>query len=220
MPHCKKFHRKKPHQAELDKCMLNKKYKGYHFKLICNKLKVVFKPRHKFSAKLGGYASKDNKSGDDWQCVGMPEDGENNNDKWIINLKPKPKVHNAFAILSQPNTSTYCNTPSPTQQMDNDKTIIPPGPREHWRQQKIAQRQHIKQTLRLLRKSDNLFLDNSITHTKGERTTIAKNDTINAKHVAIDSSHANATNQPSGLLNPANIQPTALVSSSIEPQKS
>jgi hypothetical protein len=64
-PHCKKFHCKKPHRVEPDKCMWNKKYKGYHFKLICNELKVAFKPCHKFSAKLGKYASKGNKSGDD-----------------------------------------------------------------------------------------------------------------------------------------------------------
>jgi hypothetical protein len=70
------------------------------------------------------------------------------------------------------------------------KTIIPPGPWEHHRQQKIAQHQHIKQTLWQLRKSDNLFPDNSITHTKDKCTTIAKNDTKNAKHVAINSTHA------------------------------
>jgi hypothetical protein len=64
-PHCKKFHCKKPHQVELDKCMWNKKYKGYCFKSICDELKVAFKPRHKFAAKLGGYASEGNKSGDD-----------------------------------------------------------------------------------------------------------------------------------------------------------
>jgi hypothetical protein len=64
-PHCKKFHRKKPHQVELDTCMWNKKYKGYHFKLICNKLEVAFKLCHKFTAELGGYASKGNESGDD-----------------------------------------------------------------------------------------------------------------------------------------------------------
>jgi hypothetical protein len=48
----------------------------------------------------------------------MPEDGENNYDKWItvtdngktknlLNPKPKPKAHNAFAILSQPDAPTY-----------------------------------------------------------------------------------------------------------------
>jgi hypothetical protein len=64
-PHCKKFHCKKPHQVKPDKCMWNKKYKGYRFKSICDKLEVAFKPCHKFTAKLGGYASKGNKSGDD-----------------------------------------------------------------------------------------------------------------------------------------------------------
>ncbi len=63
-PHCKKFHRKKPHGVEPDKCMWNKKYKGYRFKSICDKLEVAFKPCHKFLTKLGGYTSKGNKSGD------------------------------------------------------------------------------------------------------------------------------------------------------------
>jgi hypothetical protein len=79
--------------------------------------------------------------------------------------------------------------------MDNNKTIIPPGPREHRRQQKISRRQHIKQTLRRLRESVDLFIDNSITHAEDERTAIAKNDTNNAKHVAINSAHAQH-NQP------------------------
>jgi hypothetical protein len=50
--------------------------------------------------------------------MGMPEDGENNNDKWImvtgsgktknlLNPNPKPKMHNAFALLSQPNAPTH-----------------------------------------------------------------------------------------------------------------
>jgi len=54
-PHCKKFQRTKPHRVDPDKCMWNKKYKGYRFKLICDELEVDFKPRHKFSAELGGY---------------------------------------------------------------------------------------------------------------------------------------------------------------------
>ena len=58
-PHCKKYHRKKPHCVEPDKCMWNKKYKGYRFKSICDELEVDFKPRIKFSADLGGYAVKD-----------------------------------------------------------------------------------------------------------------------------------------------------------------
>jgi hypothetical protein len=108
-------------------------------------------------------------------------------------------VHNAFAILSQPNTPTYYNVPCPTQQMDNNKTILLQGPQEHWRQQTIAWPQRIKQTLWRLRKSDNLFLYNSITHAKDERTTISKNDTDNAKHAAIDCAHAQC-NQPTIVL--------------------
>jgi hypothetical protein len=42
--------------------MWNKKYKGCRFKSICDKLKVAFKPQHIFSAELGKYASKGNKS--------------------------------------------------------------------------------------------------------------------------------------------------------------
>jgi hypothetical protein len=45
--------------------MWNKKYKGYRFKLICDELKVAFKPCHNFSAELGRYASKGNNLGVD-----------------------------------------------------------------------------------------------------------------------------------------------------------
>ena len=58
--HCKKFHRKKPHKnVEPEICMWNKKYKGYRFKSICDELEVEFKPRHTFSAELGGYEDSD-----------------------------------------------------------------------------------------------------------------------------------------------------------------
>jgi hypothetical protein len=60
---------------------------------------------------------------------------------------------------------------------------------------KIAQRQHIKQTLQRLRESNDLFLDNSVTQAEDECTAIAKNNTNNAKSVAIDSAHAQC-NQP------------------------
>jgi hypothetical protein len=39
--------------------MWNKKYKGYRFKSICDELEVAFKPCHKFTADLGGYAEWD-----------------------------------------------------------------------------------------------------------------------------------------------------------------
>ncbi len=58
-PHCKKFHCTKPHCVFEDKCMWNKKCKGYRFKSICNELEVAFKPCHKFTVDLGGYAKRD-----------------------------------------------------------------------------------------------------------------------------------------------------------------
>ncbi len=58
-PHCKKYHHRKSHCVEPDKCMWNKKYKGYRFKLIWDKLEVEFKPCIKFTANLGGYAEKE-----------------------------------------------------------------------------------------------------------------------------------------------------------------
>jgi hypothetical protein len=56
--------------------------------------------------------------------------------------------------------------------------------------EKIVRGRHIKQTLQQLCKSDDLFLDNSITQAEDEHTVIAKNNTNYAKHVAIDSAHA------------------------------
>ncbi len=140
---------KKLHQVKLDKCTRNKKYKNYHFKSICNKLEVAFKPCHKFSAELGWYASKSNKLGDKWRCAGRPEDKEKKNNKWImvtgngktknlLNPKPKPKLHNAFAILSQPNAPTYYDVLSPAQHMDNDRTIISPQPKRALQATKIC----------------------------------------------------------------------------------
>ncbi len=58
-PHCKKFHCTEPHRVSEDKCMWNKKYKGYQFKSICDELEVAFKPCHKFTVDLGGYAKWD-----------------------------------------------------------------------------------------------------------------------------------------------------------------
>jgi hypothetical protein len=52
---------------------------------------------------------------------------------------------------------------------------------EHCRQRKIARCQHIKQTLRLLSKSENLFLDNNITQAEDERTILAKDNQINTQ---------------------------------------
>ena len=88
--------------------------------------------------------------------------------KNLLKPKLKPTLHNAFAILSQPDDPTSYKMSGPTLKMDDDKTILPPDPREHRRQRKITRRQHIKQTLRRLRDSNNLFLDDSITLAEDE----------------------------------------------------
>jgi hypothetical protein len=130
----------------------------------------------------------------------MSEEGENEDDKWITVtgrgktkklLKPKlkPTLHNAFAILSQPNDLSSYNLSGPPLQMNDDKTILPPDRREHRRQCKIARRQHIKQTLRRLRDGDNLFLDNSITLAEDKGTSLAKADENNKKRMAINTAH-------------------------------
>ncbi len=109
--------------------------------------------------------------------------------KKLLKPKLKPTLHNAFAILSEPDNPTRYNMSGPPPQMDDDKTIIPPDPREHRRQRKIAQGQHLKQTLRRLRDSDDLFLDNSITLAEDKRTSLAKADNSNRKRMAINNAH-------------------------------
>ena len=71
--------------------------------------------------------------------MGTSEEEENEDGKWITVtgwgntkklLKPKlkPKLHNAFAILSQPDDPTGYNMSGPPLKMDDDITIIPPDP--------------------------------------------------------------------------------------------
>jgi hypothetical protein len=128
----------------------------------------------------------------------MPNVRENDESDWIqVKHKKNPKTkltfpvnsitkHNAYGILS------HSNDPIP-----DDKTIyIDPPPaqqdtdiHEHRRQCKIARRQHIKQTLRLLSEKENLFLDNNTTQAEDEWTILAKGDQTNTQHRAIDSAH-------------------------------
>jgi hypothetical protein len=70
---------------------------------------------------------------------GDVEEGENEDDKWntvtgrgktknSVKPKLKPTLHNAFAILSQPDDPTSYNMSRPPLQMDDNKTILPPDP--------------------------------------------------------------------------------------------
>ena len=120
--------------------------------------------------------------------------------KKLLKPKLKPTLHNAFAILSQPDDPTSYNMSGPPLKMDDDKTILPPYPREHRRQRKISRQQrHIKQTLQCLRDSNNLFLDDSITLTEDERTSLAKADETNKKRKAINAAHTKCGTTSLGL---------------------
>ena len=132
--------------------------------------------------------------------MGTSEEGENKDGKWITVtgcgktkklLKPKlkPNLHNAFAILSQPNDPTGYSMSGPPLKMDDNITIIPLDPQEHRRQRKIAWQQHIKQTLQRLRESDDLFLNDSITLTEDKWPSLAKADNSNKKCLAINNVH-------------------------------
>jgi len=129
------------------------------------------------------------------------DEGENEDDRWIKVegrgktkqlLKPKLEttLHNAFAILSQPNDPTIYYMSESISLHDDDKAIMPTDRKEHRLKRRAARRQHLKLTLRRLKDSEELFFDNSITQAEDERTTMAKNDNKNARRIAIDAAHA------------------------------
>ncbi len=138
----------------------------------------------------------------------MPKVREIDKNDWIqVKHKNSPKTkltspvnsittHNAYGILS------HSDDPTP-----DDKTIYiyPPLAQqnadihEYSRQYKIARRQHIKQTLHLLSKSKNLFLDNNITQAEDKQTILAKGNQTNTQHRAIDSAHVKNNRPAIGL---------------------
>ncbi len=133
---------------------------------------------------------------------------ENDESDWIqVKHKNSPKTkltspinsitkHNAYGILS------HSNNPIPddvTIYIDPPLAQLDADIHEHRRQHKIARRQHIKQTLRLLSKSENLFFDNNITQAEDERTILAKGDQTNTQRRAIDSAHVKNNKPAIGL---------------------
>ena len=55
-PHCKKFGQKNPHpNIPFDKCRWNQKWKGYRNQYQCAEMELPYKPRWKFTPKLGGF---------------------------------------------------------------------------------------------------------------------------------------------------------------------
>ncbi len=133
---------------------------------------------------------------------------ENDKSEWIqVKHKNSPKTkltspvnsiikHNVYGILSHSddpipdNKTIYIDPPLAQQDADIHK---------HRRQRKIAWRQHIKQMLRLLSESKNLFLDNNITQAEDKRTILAKGNQINTQCRAIDSAHVKNNKPAIGL---------------------
>ncbi len=59
-PHCKKYGNHRPHpKTPHEKCFWNKEWKGWRPCPVCDELEVTFKPRSKFSAKLGSLRNDD-----------------------------------------------------------------------------------------------------------------------------------------------------------------
>jgi hypothetical protein len=55
-PHCKVFKRRLAHPNVPEaKCHWNPKRKCYRQRWVCDEMEIAFKPRHKFSADMGGY---------------------------------------------------------------------------------------------------------------------------------------------------------------------
>ncbi len=105
-------------------------------------------------------------------------------------------MHNAYGILSQSNNPIPDNK---TIFVDHPPSQQDANVRKHCRQHKIAWRQHIKLSLHLLSENENLFLDNSITQAKDERTVLAKGDQTNLQCLAIDSARVNSNKPAIGL---------------------
>jgi hypothetical protein len=98
-------------------------------------------------------------------------------------------LHNAFTILSLSNNPTI--NPNDKQHAKVQVTKLAEAVAGHKQecQQQQDPRRHVRNTLKRLQESKELFLNGSITQAEDERTTMAKEDTSNAKRAAIHAAH-------------------------------
>jgi hypothetical protein len=130
------------------------------------------------------------------------------------NSNPK---HNAFAILSQPDAPSYYDPPSPTQQMDDDKTITPPGPQSTEGNKKLPGANTPNKHYGSYAKVTICSLTTaSLTLRTNAPPSPRRTPTMQSMWQLILPMH-NATNQPSGLPNVAEIRPTTWVLHLIKP---
>jgi hypothetical protein len=126
-------------------------------------------------------------------------------------------LHNAFAILSQPDAPTYYDVPSPAQQMNDDKTIIPSAHESITGNEKLpgtsTSNKHYGGYAKVTVCSSTTA---SPTPSKIAPPLPRETPTMQGVWQLILPMH-NAANQPSGLSNAAAIWPTAWVLRSIGP---
>jgi hypothetical protein len=142
------------------------------------------------------------------------EDASINTNKWIVVGKkgsnqidsttkaaPKVEVHNAYSILS-PTEEIPTNEPTTTMPHANQATNVPikDVKKEHKQTRRARICQHRQETLRRLKESEELFFDTNITLAKDKQTVVAKEDTSNARRVAIDSAHTQQDKPRVGLM--------------------
>ena len=94
-------------------------------------------------------------------------------------------LHNAFSILSLSNDPTFESDSKQHNIVQLSKLAKAAANNRQKRLWQQVRRKHVKNTLRRLRESEELFFDESITQAEDERTAMAKEDTGNAKHKAI-----------------------------------
>ncbi len=144
----------------------------------------------------------------------------NSKTKNFLNPKPKPKLHNASAILFQPNAPTHYNVPSPTQQIDDDKPSCPQAHKSTAGSKKLpgasTSNEHYSAYAKVMICSLTTVSPKPRMNAQlSPRTT----PTMQSTWQLILSMH-NATNLLSDLPTMDKIQPTAWVQHSIKPSKS
>jgi hypothetical protein len=129
---------------------------------------------------------KESTETNDWKIVFGKRCNKNN---VTTNTTNAITLHNAFTILSLSNDPTI--NPNDKQHVNVQVTKLAKTV-AGYKQERLQQRdqcRHVRNTLRRLQESEELFFDESITQAEDERTTMAKEDTSNVKHAAIGAAH-------------------------------
>eukprot|EP00804_Cyclotella_cryptica_P002760 CCRYP_009626-RA/>CCRYP_009626-RA protein AED:0.88 eAED:0.59 QI:0/0/0/0.5/1/1/2/0/290 len=156
-----------------------KRYKGYRGKWICGEMEMVYVPRHKFTADMGGYPSD---SDGDWRCGRR---GENSGGRYSSAIPFRPTSH-----FTQPQQTTVHPLTKATPTNTHPQQLQTQSPAQSSGRQ--ARR------LRLLNEAT--LLDRHIWWAEGERTTQAKANTTSKQRRAIDHGPHNTPKKTTAIL--------------------